>query len=271
MPVSEVNGAELHWERTGSGERVLFCNGSGATLADAWPLLEGLAARFDLLAWDHRGFGRSGPVTRPYSMADVAADAVGLLELVGWDRCRVVGLSFGGMVAQELAVTRPERVERLALACTSAGGEGGSSYPLPELLELPIAERTAAGLALSDSRWDDRWLNAHPLDRALADRLTTRLGDEDGANAPARRAQLDARARHDTWDRLDVITCPTLVAYGRYDGIAPAENSEAIASRIRGALLRGYEGGHMFLMQDPAAMPELVAFLERPRGDTNTL
>jgi 3-oxoadipate enol-lactonase len=261
MPVSQVNGVELYWERAGSGARLLFCNGSGSTLADERPLLDVLAGRFDLLAWDYRGVGRSGPVAGPYRMADVAADGVGLLELVGWSTCRVVGVSFGGMVALELAVTDPDRLERLALVCTSAGGEGGSSYPLHKLLELSLEERAAVGLKITDSRWDDRWLAAHPGDRALAERLA---GRQDPAGAGGLRAQLLARADHDVWERLDAVTCPTLVAYGRYDGIAPTQNSAAIASRIPGADLRGYEGGHLFLAQDPGAMPELVTFLRSP-------
>jgi 3-oxoadipate enol-lactonase len=264
MPVSEVNGVELYWERAGSGARVLFCNGSGSTMADAQPLLDALAGRFDLLAWDYRGLGRSGPVIGPYQMADLAADAGGLLELLGWSTCRVVGVSFGGMVAQELAVSDPGRLERLALVCTSAGGAGGSSYPLHKLLELSVEERTATGLEITDSRWDDEWLAARPSDRALAERLAARQAQHDPASAAGPRAQLLARADHDVWERLDAITCPTLVAYGRYDGIAPPQNSTAIASRIPGADLRGYEGGHLFLAQDPAAMPELVTFLQSP-------
>ena len=127
MPVDHVNGVELYWERRGSGPRLLFCNGSGTTLQVVRPLLDSLAGAFDLLAWDYRGLGRSVPPTGPYTVADLAADAAGLLALAGWDTCRVVGVSFGGMVAQEFAVAHPERVERLALSCTSAGGGGGSS------------------------------------------------------------------------------------------------------------------------------------------------
>src|SRR5580692_394953 len=172
MPVDQVNGVELYWEQRGAGPRLLFCNGSGTTLQTVRPLLDLVAARFDLLAWDYRGLGRSVPLTGPYTMADLAADAVGLLEIAGWDVCRVLGVSFGGMVAQEFAVTNPERVERLALACTSAGGGGGSSYPLQNLRELPSEGRSAAQLKVTDSRWDERWLEAHPADRALAERLT---------------------------------------------------------------------------------------------------
>jgi len=264
MPVDHVNGVELYWEHRGSGPRLLFCNGSGTTLQVVRPLLDLVAGSFDLLAWDYRGLGRSVPLTGPYTMADLAADAAGLLDTVGWDACRVLGVSFGGMVAQEFAVTYPGRVERLALACTSAGGGGGSSYPLQELQELPPQERAAAGLKLADSRWDERWLEAHPADRALAERLTAAQDQQDPVAAHAARAQLEARAGHDVWDRLNAITCPALVGYGNYDGTAPAQNSTAIASRIRGAELRGYEGGHLFLFQDPAALPEYEAFLQAP-------
>jgi 3-oxoadipate enol-lactonase len=263
MPVDEVNGIELCWERAGSGPRLLFCNGSGSTLADALPLLEVLGSRFDLLAWDYRGVGRSGPAGAPYRMADLAADVEGLLDLVGWGVCSLAGLSFGGMVAQEFAVTHPDRVERLALMCTSAGGEGGSSYPLHELLGLSPEERAAIGLRITDSRWNEHWLADHPGDRVLVHRLASR---QDPAGSAGLQAQLVARAGHDVWERLGAITCPTLVAFGRYDGIAPSKNSEAIASRIPGADLRGYEGGHLFLAQDPAALPELVRFLRASAG-----
>ena len=262
MPVDHVNGVELYWEKRGSGPRLLFCNGSGTTLQTVRPSLDLVAAKFDLLAWDYRGLGRSVPLMGPYAMADLAADAVGLLEIAGWDICRVLGVSFGGMVAQEFAVTNPERVERLALACTSAGGGGGSSYPLQKLLELPPDIQAAARLKLVDSRWDERWLAAHPVDRALAEGLAA--AGQNQQDPAAHKAQLEARAGHDVWDRLDAITCPALVGHGNYDGIAPVQNGTAIASRIHGAELRGYEGGHLFLFQDPAALPGFEAFLQAP-------
>jgi pimeloyl-ACP methyl ester carboxylesterase len=249
VPIAIANGLELRYEREGDGPPLLFLNGSGATLAGSQPLLGVFRSRFDVVAHDQRGLGDSAIPPGPYEMADYAADALALLEHVGWERCRVVGISFGGMVAQELAVTAPERVERLALVCTSPGGAAGASYPLHEL-EGP------GPVTLLDTRFDDAWLAAHDADRALVEMLADRPAPTDGM-----RLQLDARSRHDVGDRLERITCPTLVACGRYDGIAPVANSEAIAARVAGAELRVYEGGHAFVAQDRAALPEILEFL----------
>ena len=260
MPTTHVNGVDLAYELSGSGSRLLLLNGSGMTMDSGRSLLDLFADGWTLLAFDQRGLGTSGPAPGPYGMATCAADALGLLDAVGWDTARVVGVSFGGMVAQELAVTAPDRIERLALLCTSPGGAGGSSYPLHELETLDPDGRAAVRRTLLDDRFDATWLNAHPGDRALVE-LMDRRDDGDPAAAAGRRAQLEARRGHDVWDRLGVINCPTLVACGRFDPIAPLSNSAAIASRIPGAELRTYDGGHAFFVQDRMALPELRAFL----------
>jgi pimeloyl-ACP methyl ester carboxylesterase len=78
--------------------------------------------------------------------------------------------------------------------------------------------------------------------------------------------QLEARRTHDTWDRLATIACPTFIGCGAYDGIAPMRNSEAMASRIEGAELRVYRGGHAFLAQDAHALDDVIGFLQVPSG-----
>lgn len=261
MPTAEVNGIEVYFERDGEGPRLLFLNGSGSTLATSKPLIDVFRRSFDVVAHDQRGLGRTSIPPGPYSMADYASDALGLLDHVGWTTCRVVGVSFGGMVAQELAVTAPERVERLALVCTSPGG-ALASYPLHELEALPEAERAAIGLSILDTRFDDAWLASHPGDRALVAMRAARGADpKTDEQRRGEHEQLDARRRHDVLDRLAAVSCPTFVAAGRYDGIAPPVNSEAIAERIDGAALRLYEGGHAFFAQDSDALPELLTFL----------
>ena len=262
VPIVSVNGIDVYYERWGSGPRLLFLNGSGSTLASSEPLIRPFTEHFDVVAHDQRGLGRTSVPAGPYSMADYAADALALLDHVGWETCAVVGVSFGGMVAQELAVTAPERVDRLALACTSPGGAGGASYPLHELADLPADKRAALGARLLDTRFTPEWLAEHPIERSIAALMAARgAADKTVEQARGEAEQLEARRHHDVWDRLHRIDCPTLVACGRYDGIAPPSNSDAIATRIAGAELRTYGGGHAFFVQDPAALPDLVAFL----------
>jgi pimeloyl-ACP methyl ester carboxylesterase len=255
----------LHQNRRGSGPRLLFLNGSGATLESSAPLIDAFVDRFDVLAYDQRGIGASleeGADLPPYAMADLAGDAIGLLDAAGWETARVFGVSFGGMVAQELAVTAPSRIERLALFCTSSGGAGGASYPLHELVSLEPSERAARSVTLLDERFSPGWLANHNLDRAIVDMFAARALEP---RSPARRhgelAQLEARRHHDVWDRLGTIDCPTFIGAGRFDAIAPVVNSEHVASRISGAELHVYEGGHPFWVQDPTALPDVFAFL----------
>jgi 3-oxoadipate enol-lactonase len=205
----------------------------------------------DVLAYDHRGMGRSSAPEGAYSMADYADDAAGLLDAVGWDRCSVVGVSFGGMVAQELVLRHPGRIDRLVLACTSPGGAGGSSFPFETLDGLDPQARAARLLELLDTRWDAAWQAAHP-DAIAA--TAERFGGGDAR-------QLAARAGHDTYDRLPSIDVPVLVAAGHHDAVAPPANQEALAGRIPGARLEWFEGGHLFLTQDRAAWPRIVEFL----------
>jgi 3-oxoadipate enol-lactonase len=262
IPKTTANGIGLYYERSGSGARLLFLNGSGSTLATSALLIAPFAARFDVVAYDQRGLGRTDTPPGPYAMTDYAADALALLDIVGWDSCRVVGVSFGGMVAQELAVTAPERVERLALCCTSPGGVGGASYPLQELAALPVDERAAVGTRLLDTRFDAEWFASHPTDRGLAEMMAARRGGtKTDEQLRGEVEQLGARARHDVCNRLHLVSCPTLVACGRFDGIAPVRNSEAIAARVANADLRFYEGGHAFFAQDARALPEILDFL----------
>lgn len=255
------NGTTLHVEREGQGPRLLYCNGSGATLDAVRWLLQRLAQRFDLLAFDYRGMGQSAPIAKPYGMADAAADVAALLDAVGWERTAILGWSFGGMVAQEWAVTFPERLERLALVSTSPGG-AMASFRLDSLADLPLQERDMRSVQLMDQRWTGDWLASHPHEARLARNLAG--GEQRGWSESQQRGwqfQLQARSQHDVLDRLERITCPTFIGCGRYDGIAPIANGEAIAHRIPQASFHVYEGGHAFFEQDATAWPQLEAFL----------
>jgi 3-oxoadipate enol-lactonase len=188
---------------------------------------------------------------------------VALLDHVGWATTNVFGISFGGMVAQELAVTVPARVERLALLCTSPGGAGGSSYPLHTVAALPLDAQEQLRLRLADSRYDEEFLATHPFDRMLVDiTAEARRAPKTELQRRGEELQLLARAGHDVWDRLPAITCPTMVACGEFDALAPPANSAGIASRIGRSELRTYVGGHAFVWQDRRAMPDIIEFLD---------
>ena len=254
----------IYFEVVGHGPRLLFFNGSGASIETSRLIVDRLASDFEVAVHDQRGLGRTGLPTSgtAFGMGDYAADGAAVLDEIGWPVAAVLGISFGGMVAQEFAVTWPERVSRLALLCTSAGGDGGSSYPLHELLPLPPEERTRVRLHNLDTRFSAEWLAAHPSDQLLVDFMEDReLGNRTSDEARGLAAQLESRSRHDVWGRLGRVTCPTFVACGRFDGLAPPANSEAIASRIDDSILRCYQGGHAFIAQDPEALPEIIAFL----------
>ena len=261
MGTVHANGIDIHFQRSGVGKRLLFINGSGATLAGSRPLIEAYARHFDTLAHDQRGLGLTSVPSGPYTMAEYAADAAALAQQVGWNTYGVVGTSFGGMVAQELAVTFPSRIERLALVCTSSGGAGGSSYPLHELLDLTDGDRAAARVELLDTRFTPEWLAAHDSDRMIAELASAPRLDQSADMLRGERLQLEARRYFDAYDRLGRITCPTLVASGRFDGIAPPSNGQAIAAAIADAEFRVYEGGHLFFYQDKQALPDIIAFL----------
>jgi pimeloyl-ACP methyl ester carboxylesterase len=167
------------------------------------------------------------------------------------------------MVAQELAVTAPHRVERLALVCTSPGGAGGSSYPLHELVGLASQERSQRYRTILDTRFTDEWLAQHPSDAGLVEMMEQgHLIEKSAQVLHGEWEQLMARRGHDVWDRLPLISCPTLVAAGRFDGIAPLANSEALTERIPGADLRVYDGGHAFFVQDRRAFPDVLDHLD---------
>jgi 3-oxoadipate enol-lactonase len=259
MPFGDVNGLNVYYERTGTAptdesKRLLCVSGTGGDLRQQPRMAAPFEDTFDVLSYDQRGLGQTSVPDGPYSMAGYADDAAGLLDLVGWDTCAVVGISFGGMVAQELAIRHPDRVRRLALCCTSSGGAGGASFALQELAGRDPAEH----LAIMDTRWDDAWRAENP---DLAAMIIERFATSAASPGPGQRLQLEARSHHDTSDRLATVSCPTLVAGGQYDGIAPPANSEFLARSIPGARLRLFGGGHGFFLQDPEALPVIVHFL----------
>jgi 3-oxoadipate enol-lactonase len=266
MPFADLKDIRIYFEISGTGPRLLSISGTGGDLRRPPSIFDmPIAQHFEILAYDQRGLGRTSKPDIPYTMADYAGDAVALLDAVGWDRCMLMGVSFGGMVAQEVAIRDPQRIERLVLACTSSGGAGGASYPLIELDGLPAEEYARRSLELSDTRMDTKWQRENAsqfkslLDQAIAGR---QMGADEPGHAMGLRRQLEARAGHNTYGRLPGLKMPVYICGGRYDGIAKPANQEALHKQIPGSRLEFFEGGHNFRLQDSRAFGQIIAFLQ---------
>ena len=265
MPFTTVQDIQMYYEVRGEGPRLMFISGTGGDLRLKPSVFNGpLSERFEILAFDQRGLGQTDKPDVPYTMGDYAADTDALLEVLGWKSCMVMGVSFGGMVAQEFALRYPQRVEKLVLACTSSGGAGGASYPLHKLSGVPLRERAIRMIELLDTRYDKAWQAAHPRQfKVMVDQRVSRYRfdeDEPGRAIGARR-QLEARMNHNTYDRLPHLQMSIFICGGTYDGISPPKNLRALCWQIPKAQLEFFDGGHGFLLKDPRAYQHVIDFL----------
>jgi len=250
---------ELHHERRGSGEPLLLIQGmSGHTLHWGEPFLGALEPDFDLIAIDHRNTGLSPRVDGPFTLGDLAEDAVGKLDELGIQTAHVMGISMGGMVAQELIIRHPERVRTLVLGCTYAGGAG------QQLTSPEVAQILAEGMQSGDREKAFRaaWgVNVSEAFAADEDNFATfrEIANMRPVPVDVIMRQMQAIYGHDTSARLAEIEAPTLVIHGTADRMLPASNGEAISQIIPGARYAPLDGvGHMFWVEQPERSAELV-------------
>jgi 3-oxoadipate enol-lactonase len=259
VPTVGDAGAELYWERSGRGEPLLLIQGmSGTHLTWGEPFLSRLEADFDCVVFDNRGIGNSAEVSEPFTIADLATDAVTVMDAAGLDTAHVLGISMGGMTAQQLALAAPDRLRTLTLGCTYPGGPGSSliapedAGPLLEAFGSGDADRVFKAAYAVNLSPGFRADESHYADfAAMAGAL------------PARQAtvqlQIQAIGGHDTQARLTEIAAPTLVIHGTADKMIPVANGELIASLIPGADLELLEDvGHMFWWEQPDRSAELI-------------
>jgi pimeloyl-ACP methyl ester carboxylesterase len=248
----------LACEARGDGPPLLLIMGLGYGRWGWEPVIEPLAQEFRVISFDNRGIGESDTPPGPYTVRQLAADAASVLDAVEFERAHVVGTSLGGMVAQELAITQPERVERLVLACTTPGGV--TSYPMPQQtvdlileaaqLDPVVALRRFVENALAPAAAFDR---PELVERIMELRLSHRF-DFGGWQS-----QAIAGTTFDAIERLGAIPTPTLVVTGTADAVVDWRNSELLAERIPDARLELFEGcGHLFFWEQPARFVTLV-------------
>ena len=263
MSTATVNGIELYFEEHGSGDPLLLIMGLAAD-SIAWTFqLPEFSKHYRTIVFDNRGVGRSSKPAGPYSIPQMADDAAALLDTTDISRAHVVGVSMGGMIAQELALRHPGRVRSLVLGCTYAKPDPGVQRQFDSSLTAFGGSRGANGeLQLDLSKLDPMMFfqqllptvfNPPFIMNELPKLMEVFAGSlQYGFSLDAILAQAIATQGHDTLDRLGQIKAPTLVITGDNDLLIPCGNSDTLAARIPGAKLVKIPGGsHGFNFETP--------------------
>jgi 3-oxoadipate enol-lactonase len=261
MPLVRAGEIELSYDRAGSGPPLLLIMGMSGTF-DHWDatFLASLRRDFDVIVYDHRGVGSSARLESSGSLtiAQLAEDAAALLTALEVDSAHVLGISMGGMVAQELALAHPTRIRTLALGCTYCGGAGSM------LASEEVMRKLAEGMTSGDRERAIRagWeANVSPGFAANDDAYARflEIGLRRGVAVEVIMEQMRAITEHDTSARLAEIRLPTLVLHGTLDQLLPVQNGRLIAELIPDARLEIFEGaGHLFFWEQPERSAELV-------------
>ncbi|MGO9956753.1 MAG: alpha/beta fold hydrolase [Solirubrobacteraceae bacterium] len=253
-------GLRVRVGRHGTGDPLLLITGIGANL-DMWAPFARLAGDRELVAFDPPGAGLSQRPRTPLRMSGLAGVVVDLLDRLELKRVDVLGYSFGGGLAQELARRAPERLRRLVLCATSPGLGGVPPRPLAALmLATPARYYHPRLLALSVPHIAGGRTAREP--GVLADHAAERLLRPPGPIGYA--FQLYATAGWTSLPWLHRVKTPTLVVAGEKDPSVPLRNARILAARLPDARLHVVKGGgHLFLLDEPenAAAP-IRAFLD---------
>jgi pimeloyl-ACP methyl ester carboxylesterase len=243
MPKAKINGITIDYMVEGQGEPLIMIIGLGSDQSN-WRLQTGLFKKYyRTITFDNRGVGKSDKPTGPYTINMMAEDTISLMDHLGIEKTHLLGVSMGGMIAQELAINHPERVDKLVLGCTFARRNGTSGFSSEVTRALEAYDRSSRDVAslrnlvniiinLSFNKRSYRIL-ALPLMK-VAIRTSTLDGFID---------QLEAVLAHDAADRLGQIKAPTLVMTGTEDRVIKPVSSEVIANLLPRAKLVKVEGG----------------------------
>jgi 3-oxoadipate enol-lactonase len=243
----------------GSGEPVLLITGWTISSAVFDPVADLYLPRVRIIAYDHRGAGRSAPWPAPVSMAMLAADAARVLDDRGLQDAHIVGLSMGAAVALELAIRMPQRVKSLVLV---GGGAGGPTTAPPGLRE---ACGTVAAVVADSVRRRRPWPAAALFSKRFRDEHPDRVAEYMPYFAQHRAPpwmtgwQLLAAACFGRRGSLHRVAAPTLVLHGALDVMAPAANARLLADGIPGAQLHLVaDAGHAVPLERPEACTALL-------------
>ncbi len=265
MPITKAGDVNIEYYIEGQGPPLLMIMGySGQASSWGEPFLERLRPHFTTVRFSNRGTGLSDNPEVATTIRMMADDSAALMGALGIPRAHVLGISMGGMIAQELVLNHPQRVLGLVLGCTLPGGP--HSVPAtPETMSLLMP---VAGLSYADlfrRAWPAICSPSFVETRRdfLEEMLQASL--ENAVSLTTLGRQMAAIQQFDAYDRLPQIKAPTLVIHGDADLLVPPENGRLLAQHIAGAAHREISGaGHMFFWEQPElAASAIVEFLAR--------
>jgi len=228
LPTIRANDITIYYEVHGEGEPVLLIGGLGIDLTQLKGIVEGLSNKYQVVAFDNRGSGRSDKPDAPYSIEMMADDTAALIEGLDLHSTNVLGISLGGRIAISLTLKHPELVKRLILAstCARVNFKRGLTWSLSNLLNRIPAVR--------------------------------RIGTMYPQPYYAYVRQRDASKNHDVSGRLQEIKVPTLIIHGRKDRIVPLSLAEEMRAGIAGSKIIEVDGGHIFPLTKQSEFTDLV-------------
>ena len=257
MPSVRTNGIKLHYTSQGHGPPLLLISGVGFGGWVWHQQVPAFSERFRVISFDNRGVGRSDKPDEPYTVELFAADALGLLEALRIERTHLLGVSLGGMIALQLSLDHPRRVDHLLLCSTTFGGPK-TILPQSEVLRFmaqpggTAEERFQRGLSLS---FGPGFARAHPQE---ADFIRQKMSENRQPDYAYRR-QIMAPLGFNVEARLIDIRQPTLVLAGEADQVIPSENARRLAQKLPDAQLKIFPGaGHLCPIERPEAFNRAV-------------
>ena len=257
MPRKRIGDIEIYYEIHGEGlQTLVMIRGLGSNLTAWYEQTPEFARHFRTVIFDNRGAGRTDKPDAPYSVRQMADDAAGLMDALGIQRAAVLGISMGGMIAQEFALAHQTKLTCLILGCTTFGG-AEAVRATPEVMDALVAgekanaeqRRIQQRSAFTDYAINNRREIIEKHERVRMQYLIPPF---------AYHRQIEAVMKYDVSKRLNEIRVPTMVMTGRDDILVPPENSKLIASRIPRAKLVELPGGHLFFTEYPAEFNSAV-------------
>ena len=263
MPKVRVNDIQMFYEVHGEGFPLMMI--MGFTGNTSWwdpRWIETLSEKFKIIAFDNRGAGRTDISDREYSIKLFADDTASLMDALGVSRANVLGISMGGMIAQELVLNYPEKVKKVVLCSTHCGG-AKSVQASEEVLETLTADRSGvsteevARITIPLLFTEDFLKNTPGVEERVIEQIT-----RNPISNEAFMRQMSAIMKFDTYDRLSQVKTPTLILHGKQDILIPPENGSILGEAIPGARLVSFENSAHGLMEETEeVLHTIVEFL----------